>query len=74
MKYSTMGINYYVGSEVPVMVREAMYCDENIDNRFRLIFISKGSGMIETTEGFSPFIAPTLCCVNETETIKIQYQ
>jgi AraC family L-rhamnose operon regulatory protein RhaS len=70
MKYSTMEIKFYVGSEVPVTVRESMYCDENIIDRFRLIFISKGSGMIETLEGFIPFIAPTLCCINETETIK----
>ncbi|MHB8127135.1 MAG: helix-turn-helix domain-containing protein [Desulfitobacteriaceae bacterium] len=72
MKYSTMGINFYVDCEVPVIVKETKYCDENIVDRFRLIFISKGSGIIETIEGFSPFIAPTLCCVNETETIKIQ--
>lgn len=71
MKYSTIGINFYVGTEVPVLVRESTYCDENINDRFRLILIPKGSGMIETAEGFSPFTAPTLCCLNETETIKI---
>jgi AraC family L-rhamnose operon regulatory protein RhaS len=71
MKHSTMGINFYVGVEVPVTIKEGMYCDENIDDRFRLIYLSKGSGMIETAAGFSPFIAPTICCINETETVKI---
>ncbi len=71
MKYSTMGVNFYVGFEAPIIIRESKYCDENIDDRFRLILISKGSGMVETPEGFLPFIAPALCCVNETETIKI---
>jgi AraC family L-rhamnose operon regulatory protein RhaS len=71
MKYSTKGFNFY-NNVVPVIVREANYCEENIVDRFRLIFILKGSGMIETTEGFSPFIAPTLCCLNEADTIKIQ--
>jgi len=71
MKYSILGINFYVGTEVPVIIKESKYCDENINERFRLILISKGSGMIETAEGFSPFIAPTLCCLNEIETIKI---
>jgi AraC family L-rhamnose operon regulatory protein RhaS len=72
MKYSTMGVNFYVGKEVPVVVKEGMFFDINIDNRFRLIYISKGSGMIETAAGFFPFIAPTLCCINETETVRIQ--
>ncbi len=72
MKYSTMGIKFYVGTEVPIVVRERMYCEKNVEDRFRLIYISKGSGMIETAAGFSPFIAPTLCCINETETINIQ--
>lgn len=72
MKYSTMGINFYAGTEVPVVVREGMYCEENITDRFRLIYILKGSGIIETAAGFSTFIAPTLCCINETETVKIQ--
>ncbi len=71
MKYSTLGTNFYVGTEVPVIIKEAKYCEENIDNRFRLILILKGSGMIETSEGFSPFIAPTLCCRNETEFFKV---
>jgi AraC-type DNA-binding domain-containing proteins len=72
MKYSTIGINFYVGTEVPVIIKEGKYCEENIEDRFRLILILKGSGMIETNAGFSPFIAPTICCINETETIKIQ--
>ncbi len=72
MKYSTMGINFYAGSEVPVTVRESNYYDGNIRDRFRLILILKGSGMIETSEGFTPFIAPAICCLNETETISIQ--
>lgn len=72
MKYSTMGINFYVGTEVPVVVREGMFCEENIADRFRLIYISKGSGLIETAAGFSTFIAPAICCINETETLKIQ--
>ena len=72
MKYSTKGIKFFEGIDVPVVVREGMHCEENIDDRFRLLFISKGTGMIETETGFSPFIAPTLCCMNEKETIKIQ--
>lgn len=72
MKYSTMGVNFYLGSEVPVVFREGMYYEENISDRFRIIFISKGSGMIETALGFTPFIAPTLCCINETENVRIQ--
>lgn len=72
MKYSTLGINFYVGIEVPVVVREGIFTEKKIEGRFRLIFISKGSGMLETSEGFMPFIAPTLCCLNETENIYIQ--
>lgn len=71
MKYSTIGMNFYVGTEVPIVVREESYCEENINDRFRLIYISKGSGMIETEAGSVPFIAPTLCCISETETVKI---
>jgi AraC-like DNA-binding protein len=72
MRHSTMGINYYTGIEVPVKVREVRHCDKSIDSRFRLIYISKGSGLIETPAGLSTFIAPALCCINETETIEIQ--
>ena len=72
MKYSTIGLKFYVGAEVPAVVREGTYCEDNIDDRFRLIYISKGSGMIETEVGSMPFIAPTLCCICETETVKIQ--
>jgi AraC family L-rhamnose operon regulatory protein RhaS len=71
MKYSTIGSKFYVGTEVPIVVREGMHCDKNVEDRFRLIYLSKGSGMIETHAGFIPFIAPTLCCINETEAIII---
>ncbi len=72
MKHFTIGINFYVGTEVPLVVRTGVHYDNNIDDRFRLILIAKGSGMIETELGLSPFVAPTLCCINEKETIRIQ--
>lgn len=72
MKYYTTGLNYYEGVKVPVVVRKSMFCDNKIDDSFRLIFIPKGSGMVETLSGFSPFVAPTLCCINEKEIINIQ--
>lgn len=72
MRVSTLGVNFYIGSSIPVMVREGMHCENNIDDRFRLIFLLNGSGIIELGARFSPFIAPTVCCINETETIKIQ--
>lgn len=72
MKYFTIGINFYEGTKVPLVVRTGTYYENNIDDRFRLIFITKGSGMVETELGLSPFIAPTLCCINEKETISIQ--
>lgn len=71
MKYSIMGINYYTDTEVPVVIKESRYFEENIRERFRLILITNGTGMIETAEGFSPYVAPTLCCMNETETVKV---
>lgn len=72
MKYSTIGINFYEGIIAPIVVREGSYCEENIDDRFRFILITKGTGMIETEGGFTPFIAPTICCINEQDIIKIQ--
>lgn len=72
MRVSTLGVNFYIGTNVPVVVREGMYCENHIDDRFRLIFLLNGSGIIELAARFSPFIAPTVCCINETETIKIQ--
>ncbi|MDD4111797.1 MAG: AraC family transcriptional regulator [Herbinix sp.] len=72
MNLFTIGTNYYIGSMVPVVLRAGNNCESNIDDRYRFIFISKGVGMIETESGFSPFIAPTLCCINEKESIRIQ--
>lgn len=72
MQCFTLGSKFYVGIKVPIVVRKGIYCDNNIDDRFRFIFISKGAGMIETDAGYSSFIAPAICCINETETIKIQ--
>ncbi|MDF2510407.1 MAG: hypothetical protein K0S04_273 [Herbinix sp.] len=72
MKYSTIGFNFYVGIEVPIVIREGIYTDNNINDRFRLIYITKGSGIIETAAGSTPYIAPTLCCINEIEIIRIQ--
>lgn len=72
MKNFTIGKCFYEGAEVPVILRERQHCEEHIDNRFRFIYIPKGSGIIETEEGYSPYIGPALCCLNETETIKIQ--
>lgn len=72
MRLFTIGSNFYVGTKVPVVVRIEKNLEENISDRFRLIFIPKGVGTIKTDLGLSPFIAPTLCCINETESIKIQ--
>lgn len=71
MRYSTNGINYYEGIEVPVVIREEMYCDRNSIDRLRLVYIAKGSGMLQTPAGFTPFVAPALCCINERESIKL---
>lgn len=72
MKYSTIGTKFYEGLDVPVVVREGMYCEKTIDDRFRFIFILKGTGMIKIEDGYSPFIAPTICCINEQDVIEIQ--
>jgi AraC family L-rhamnose operon regulatory protein RhaS len=72
MKLFTIGTNYYTGLQVPVVVRTVKNCERNIADRYRLILIPKGVGMIETKSGISPFVAPTLCCISETESINIQ--
>lgn len=72
MKYITIGINFYEGTRVPVVIRKSLHCENRIKYRFRLIFIPKGSGMIETESGLSPFISPSICCINETESMEVQ--
>lgn len=42
-----------------------------LNKRFCLIFIEKGSGIIEINTEPMPFIAPILFCINEREHIKI---
>ena len=73
MRLFTIGSNFYVGTKVPVVVRIERIWKKILATGFCLIFIPKGVGnTIKTDLGLSPFIAPTLCCINETESIKIQ--
>lgn len=68
MKF-TIGTNFYIGLKVPVVVRTSGVCEDFIEDRFRLILIPKGAGIIETDAGSFPYIAPAICCINENESL-----
>lgn len=72
MKYSTLGHNFYVGTEVPIKYISNQHCETNVKDRLRYILIKTGTGIITMDNATSTrFIAPCLICINENETISI---
>ncbi len=71
MDYSCIGEQFYPGLNVPVYHLADSIWQEKIADRFRLILIQEGSGIVGNEHYSMRFIAPSIICVNETEKITI---
>lgn len=65
------GEKFYPGLKVPVRCVEEGTWIEKISDRFRIILIQEGSGILEIEDCSMSFIAPALFCINEEEWIVI---
>lgn len=71
MDYSIYGEKFYPGFHVPLRLLECDLRQESIPDRFRIILIQEGSGILEIDGCPMSFIAPSVLCINEREHVII---
>ncbi len=74
MELVTIGREIYPGYQVKMYFNDKNNLEENIDQRYKIIYIKAGKGFIKA-ENFRTFImAPMLCCLNEKEMLQLENQ
>lgn len=73
MQYSTIGKEIYTGREVKLCCRTEIngLTNERINDRFRIIYVKEGFGIFNNGENSQLVTAPSIICLNESETAEI---
>jgi AraC-like DNA-binding protein len=72
--FSTVGREFHPGLSVPLWHNpaEAFSAEPGSENRFRLILVEQGTGILQLNGGRQTFIAPTLFCLNENDIASLE--
>ncbi len=72
--FSTIGREFHPGLNVPLWHNpaETFSMEPGPENRFRLILVEQGTGIVQLNGGRQMFLAPTLFCLNETDSASLE--
>ena len=71
MKFFTCAKDFDFKMPITYLEKNSINNEDALNNRFCLVIIEKGSGIIKIGEKLVTFIAPVIFCVNEKENINI---
>ncbi len=74
MELVTIGREIYPGYQVNMYFNGKNQLEEDVGQRYKIIYIKEGSGFIKVGDFRTFIMAPLLCCLNENEMLQLENQ